>query len=124
MRVALYVLLALTALLHFAEGIASIADPAGMMRGLGFAIGPGTEVPITFLGIAMLVRSAVAVIALRWLLQGKPEGVFMARFVALTILLSAPIVFLRLPQPQFAIGDLVHGLLLLIPAVLVRAPGR
>lgn len=122
MRVTLCVLLALTALLHLVEGVSSIADPAGMMSGLGLTMAAGVEVPITFLGVSMLVRSAVAALALAWLAQNKREGVFMARFVAMTILLSAPIVFVKLPQPQFAFGDLAHGLLLLVPAMLVRVP--
>jgi len=119
-RVLLLTLLGLTALLHAVEGIASIADPAGMMMGLGLAMSPGVEVPVTFLGLAMLVRAAIAGIALRWMIQGKPEGLFLARFVALTILLSAPVVLLRLGRADFAIGDLAHGLLLLVPAFLVK----
>jgi hypothetical protein len=122
-RVTLYVLLALTALLHLVEGLAAISDPAGMMAGLGYSMAPGVEIPVTFLGLAMIVRAAVAVIALRWLLQGKSEGVFLARFVAVTILLSAPIVFLKLQRPEFAIGDLVHGVLLLVPAMLIKIQG-
>jgi hypothetical protein len=31
-------------------------------------------------------------IALRWILQGKAEGLFLARFIAVTILLSAAVV--------------------------------
>jgi hypothetical protein len=119
-RVLLLTLLGLTALLHAVEGIASIADPAGMMMGLGLAMSPGVEVPVTFLGLAMLVRAAIAGIALRWMIQGKPEGLFLARFVALTILLSAPVVLLRLGRADFAIGDLAHGLLLLVPAFPVK----
>jgi hypothetical protein len=119
-RVLLLVLLALTALLHAVEGIASIADPGGMMVGLGLAMSPGVEVPVTFLGLAMLVRAAVAAIAVRWMVLGKPEGLFLARFIALTILLSAPVVLLKLGRADFAIGDLVHGLLLLVPAMLVK----
>jgi hypothetical protein len=44
---------------------------------------------------------------------------FLARFTALTILLSAPVVYLRLHRPEFALGDLVQGSLLLVPALLV-----
>ena len=116
----LYALLGLTALMQMVEGIASIANPAGMMAGLNLAMGPGVEVPLTFLGLAMLVRGAVTAIALRWTMQGKPEGLFLARFTALTILLSAPVVYLRLHRPEFAIGDLVQGSLLLVPALLVK----
>ncbi len=123
-RWALLVLLALTGLLHIVEGISSIADPAGMMAGLQLTMAPGIEVPLTFLGIAMIVRGAVAGLALLWIVQGKSEGVFLARFVALTILLGAPIVYLNLNRPEFAIGDLVHGLLLLVPALLVKARPR
>jgi hypothetical protein len=119
-RVMLLVLLGLTALLHAVEGFASIADPGGMMVGLGLAMSPGVEVPVTFLGLAMLVRAGVAAIALRWTVLGKPEGLFLARFVALTILLSAPVVLFKLGRADFAIGDLVHGLLLLVPAMLVK----
>ena len=59
-RWTLLVLLALTGLLHLVEGISSIADPAGMMAGLRLTMAPGIEVPLTFLGIAMIVRGAVA----------------------------------------------------------------
>ena len=124
MRATLCVLLGLTALLHLVEGVASIADPAGMMAGLGAGMAPGVEVPVTFLGLAMIVRAGVAAIALRWLLQDKPEGLFLARFVAVTILLSAPVVYLTLRRPEFAVGDLVHGLLLLVPALLVKVQAR
>ena len=48
-------------------------------------------------------------------MKGKSEGVFLARFVALTILLSAPIVYLKLNRPDVAIGDLVHGLMFIVP---------
>ena len=116
----LYVLLGLTALIQVLEGLASIANPAGMMAGLNLAMAPGVEVPVTFLGVAMLIRGAVTGIALRWTIQGKPEGLFLARFTALTILLSAPVVYLRLHRPDFAIGDLVQGSLLLVPALLVK----
>jgi hypothetical protein len=116
----LYVLLALTALIQALEGLASIANPAGMMAGLNLAMAPGVEVPVTFLGIAMLTRAAVTGISLRWTMQGKPEGLFLARFTALTILLSAPVVYLRLHRPDFAFGDLVQGSLLLVPALLVK----
>jgi hypothetical protein len=117
----LLVLLALTGLLQVVEGIASIIDPAGMMAGLKLAMAPGVEVPVTFLGVAMLVRGAVTGIALRWILQGKAEGLFLARFTAVTILLSAAVVYLRLHRLDFALGDLGQGLLLLVPALLVKA---
>lgn len=120
-RGTLLVLLALTGLLHTVEGVSSIADPAGMMAGLQLTMAPGVEVPLTFLGIAMIVRGAVAVLALLWIVQGRAEGLFLARFVALTILLSAPVVYLRLNRLDFAIGDLAHGLLLLAPALFVRS---
>ena len=123
-RGTLYALLGLTALIQVIEGIASIADPAGMMTGLNLAMAPGVEVPVTFLGIAMPIRGALTGIALRWTMQGKPEGLFLARFTALTILLSAAVVYLRLHRPEFALGDLVQGSLLLVPAVLVKNGGR
>jgi hypothetical protein len=68
----------------------------------------------------MLIRGALTAIALRWTMQGKPEGFFLARFTALTILLSAPVVYLRLHRPEFALGDLVQGSLLLVPALLAK----
>src|SRR5262245_55607102 len=116
----LYMLLGLTALIQVLEGLASIANPAGMMAGLNLAMAPGVEVPVTFLGLAMLIRGAVTGIALRWTIQGRPEGLFLARFTAVTILLSAPVVYLRLHRPEFAFGDLVQGFLLLVPALLVK----
>ena len=120
MRWILLVLLGLTGLIQVGEGITSIADPAGMMAGLNLATAPGVEVPVTFLGIAMIVRGAVTGIALLWMIQGKAEGLFLARFTALTIVLSAPLVYLRLHRPDFALGDLVQGSLLLVPALLVK----
>lgn len=124
LRWMLLVFLGLTALIQFVEGIASIADPAGMMTGLKLAMAPGVEVPLTFLGVAMIVRGAVTSIALQWMIQGKTEGLFLARFTALTVLLSAPVVYLRLHRPDFAVGDLVQGALLLVPALLVKEPRR
>jgi hypothetical protein len=53
-------------------------------------------------------------------MKRKPEGLFLARFTALTILLSAPVVYLKLHRPDFAIGDLVQGLLLLVPALVLK----
>src|SRR5687768_316676 len=120
-RVALLVILGLTAVIQLVEGVASIADPAGMMAGLGLAMAPGVEVPITFLGLAMIARAAVTGIALWWSMQRKPEGVFLARFTALTILLSAPVVYWRLHRPDFAIGDLLLGLIVLVPALLATS---
>lgn len=120
MRWTLLVLLGLTGLMQVGEGIASIADPAGMMAGLSLAMAPGVEVPVTFLGVAMIVRGAVTGIALLWMIQGKAEGLFLARFTALTIVLSAPLVYLRLHRPEFALGDLVQGSMLLMPALLVK----
>jgi hypothetical protein len=121
-RVTLLVLLGLTALIQLLEGIASIVDPAGMMAGLKLAMAPGVEVPVTFLGLAMIARAAVTAIALFWTWQGRAEGLFLARFTALTILLSAPVVYVKLHRPEFAIGDLAQGLLLLIPAMLLKQP--
>jgi hypothetical protein len=120
MRWVLLVLLGLTSLIQVMEGIISIANPAGMMAGLNLAMAPGVEVPVTFLGIAMIVRAAVTGIALLWMIQGKAEGLFLARFTALTILLSAPLVYLSLHRSDFALGDLVQGTLLLVPALLVK----
>ena len=120
MRWILLVLLGLTGLIQLVEGIASIADPAGMMAGLSLAAAPGVEVPVTFLGVAMIVRGAVTGIALFWMIQGKAEGLFLARFTALTIVFSAPVVYLRLHRADFALGDLVQGLMLLVPALLVK----
>lgn len=119
-RGTLLVLLGLTCLMQCLEGLASIANPAGMMAGLNLTMAPGVEVPLTFLGVAMLVRGAVTAIALVWTLKGKPEGLFLARFTALTILLSAPVVYLKLHRAEFAVGDLVQGLLLLVPALAVK----
>jgi hypothetical protein len=68
----------------------------------------------------MIVRGAVTAIAFVWLMKRKPEGLFLARFTALTILLSAPVVYLKLHRPDFAIGDLVQGLLLLVPALVLK----
>jgi hypothetical protein len=119
-RIVLVILLGLTALMQCVEGLASISNPAGMMAGLDLAMAPDVEVPLTFLGLAMLVRGAVTAIALFWIVKGKPEGLFLARFTALTILLSAPVVYLKLHRADFAIGDLIQGLLLLVPALLVK----
>lgn len=124
-RVTLLVLLALTGLLQCLEGLASIANPAGMMAGLNLTMAPGVEVPLTFLGVAMIVRGAVTAIAFAWIIKRKPEGLFLARFTALTILLSAPIVYLKLHRIDLAVGDLVQGLLLLVPALVYKdQPGR
>jgi len=119
-RIVLLVLLALTCLLQCLEGAASIANPAGMMAGLNLTMSPDVEVPLAFLGIAMIVRGAVTAIAFGWIMQGKPEGLFLARFVALTILLSAPVVYLKLHRMDFAVGDLVQGVLLLVPALVLK----
>jgi hypothetical protein len=119
-RIVLLVLLALTCLLQCLEGAASIANPAGMMAGLNLTMSPDVEVPLTFLGIAMIVRGAVTAIAFGWIMQGKPEGLFLARFVGLTILLSAPVVYLKLHRMDFAVGDLVQGVLLLVPALVLK----
>jgi hypothetical protein len=124
LRIVLLILLGLTGLMQCLEGLASIANPAGMMAGLNLTMAPGVEVPLTFLGLAMIVRAAVTAIALFWIIKGKPEGLFLARFTALTILLSAPAVYLKLHRVDFAIGDLVQGLLLLIPALLVNDQPR
>jgi hypothetical protein len=119
-RGTLLVLLGLTCLMQCLEGLASLANPSGMMAGLNLTMSPGVEVPLTFLGLAMLVRGAVTATALVWTLKGKPEGLFLARFTALTILLSAPVVYLKLHRAEFAVGDLVQGLLLLVPALAVK----
>ena len=124
LRIVLLILLGLTGLMQCLEGLASIANPAGMMAGLNLTMAPGVEVPLTFLGLAIIVRAAVTAIALFWIIKGKPEGLFLARFTALTILLSAPAVYLKLHRVDFAIGDLVQGLLLLIPALLVNNQPR
>ena len=123
-RIVLLILLGLTGLMQSVEGLASIANPAGMMAGLNLTMSPDVEVPLTFLGLAMLVRGAVTAIALLWTLKNKPEGLFLARFTALTILLSAPVVYLKLHRVDFAIGDFVQGLLLLVPALLVKNQPR
>jgi hypothetical protein len=120
----LLVLLGLTCLMQFVEGIASIANPASMMAGLNLPMAPGVEVPLTFLGVAMIVRGALTAIALVWTMRSKPEGLFLARFTALTILLSAPVVYLRLHRIDLAVGDLVQGFLLFLPAVMVRHQPR
>lgn len=119
-RGVLLVLLGLTCLMQLMEGLASIVNPAGMMQGLKLTMTPDVVVPLTFLGLAMIVRGAVTAIAFVWVLKRKPEGLFLARFTALTILLSAPIVYLKLHRVDFAIGDLVQGLLLLIPALAIE----
>jgi hypothetical protein len=67
------------------------------------------------------VRAAVTAIAFVWLIQRKPEGLFLARFTALTMLLSAAVVYLKLHRVDFAIGDLVQGLLLLVPALVLKS---
>lgn len=124
-RVTLLVLLALTAAMQCLEGLASIINPAGMMAGLKLTMAQDVEVPLTFLGVAMIVRAAVTAIAFAWIMKRKPEGLFLARFTALTILLSAPIVFLKLHRVDFAVGDLIQGMLLLVPAlVLTDQPTR
>jgi hypothetical protein len=119
-RVVLIMLLGLTAAMQCVEGLASIANPAGMMAGLNLSMSPDVDVPLTFLGLAMLVRAAVTAIALFWIVKGKAEGLFLARFTALTILLSAPVVYFKLHRVDFAAGDLIQGLLLLVPALLVK----
>jgi hypothetical protein len=123
-RGTLLVVLALTCLMQCVEGLTSIVNPAGMMAGLNLTMAPDVEVPLTFLGLAMVVRGAVTAIAFVWLMKRKPEGLFLARFTALTILLSAPIVYLKLHRVNFAIGDLVQGLLLLVPALVIKSEPR
>jgi hypothetical protein len=119
-RGTLLVLLALTCLMQCLEGLASIVNPAGMMAGLNLTMAPDVEVPLTFLGLAMIVRGAVTAIAFTWIMKRKREGLFLARFTALTILISAPVVYLKLHRADFAVGDLVQGLLLLVPALVVE----
>jgi hypothetical protein len=123
-RATLLTLLALTCVLQCVEGLASIANPAGMMAGLNLSMAPGVEVPLTFLGVSMIARGAVTAIAFAWIMRGKPEGVFLARFTALSILVSAPIVYVKLHRVDFAVGDLVQGLLLLLPALVVSESDR
>ena len=82
---------------------------------------PGVEVPLTFLGLAMIVRGAITATAFVWIIKRKPEGLFLARFTAVTILLSAPVVYLKLHRVDFAIGDLVQGALLVVPALMVKS---
>ena len=120
-RGTLLVLLALTCLMQCVEGLASIANPAGMMAGLNLAMAPGVEVPLTFLGLAMIVRGAVTAIAFAWIIKRKPEGLFLAKFTAVTILLSALVVYLKLHRVDFAAGDLIQGLLLLVPALAAKS---
>jgi hypothetical protein len=108
-RGTLLVLLGLTCLMQCVEGLGSIANPAGMMAGLNVAMAPGVEVPLTFLGIAMIVRGVVTAIAFAWILRRKPEGVFLAQFTALRILLSAPIVYVRLHRIDFAVAISSRG---------------
>ena len=115
-RVVLLILLGLTCLMQCLEGLASLSNPAGMMAGLNLTMAPDVEVPLTFLGL----RGAVTAIALLWLMKDKPEGLFLARFTAQTILLSAPVVYLKLHRVDFAVGDLIQGMLLLVPALLVK----
>src|SRR4051812_9381643 len=119
-RGTLLVLLALTCLMQCLEGAASLVNPAGMMAGLNLTMAPGVEVPLTFLGVAMIVRGAVTAIAFLWIMKNKREGLFLARFTALTILLSAPVIYLKLHRVDLALGDFVHGLLLLVPALAVK----
>jgi len=119
-RIALVVLLALTCVMQMVEGVASIANPASMMEGLGLTMASGVEVPLTFLGLSMIVRGALTAIALLWTIKGQREGLFLAKFVALTILLSAPVVYLKLRRVDLAAGDFVQGLLLLVPAWLAK----
>jgi len=120
-RGVLLVLLALTGAMQCLEGAVSLTNPAAMMVGLELTMTPDVEVPLTFLGIAMFVRAAVTAIAFVWLIQRKPEGLFLARFTALTMLLSAAVVYLKLHRVDFAIGDLVQGLLLLVPALVLKS---
>jgi hypothetical protein len=120
-RGVLLVLLALTGAMQCLEGAVSLTNPAAMMAGLELTMTPDVEVPLTFLGIAMFVRAAVTAIAFVWLIQRKPEGLFLARFTALTMLLSAAVVYLKLHRVDFAIGDLVQGLLLLVPALVLKS---
>ena len=120
-RGTLLVLLALTCLMQCVEGLASIANPAGMMAGLNLAMAPGVEVPLTFLGLAMIGRGAVTAIAFAWIIKRKPEGLFLAKFTAVTILLSALVVYLKLRRIDFAAGDLIQGLLLLVPALAAKS---
>jgi hypothetical protein len=120
-RGVLLVLLVLTCLMQVVEGLASIVNPAGMMAGLNLTMAPGVEVPLTFLGLAMIVRGAITAIAFAWIIKRKPEGLFLARFTAVTILLSAPVVYLKLHRVDFAIGDLVQGALLVVPALMVKS---
>jgi hypothetical protein len=123
-RATLLTLLALTCVLQCVEGLASIANPAGMMAGLNLSMAPGVEVPLTFLGVSMIARGAVTAIAFAWIMRRKPEGVFLARFTALSILVSAPIVYVKLHRLDFVVGDLVQGLLLLLPALVVSENDR
>lgn len=123
-RGVLLVLLGLTCLMQCLEGLASIANPAGMMAGLKLTMSPDVEVPLTFLGVSMLARAGATAIGVFWIVKGKPEGLFLARFTAVTILLSAPVVYLKLHRSDFAVGDLVQGLLLLVPALLVKDQPR
>ena len=120
-RAVLLVLLVLTCLMQVIEGLGSIVNPAGMMAGLNLAMAPGVEVALTFLGLAMIVRGAITAIAFVWIIKRKPEGLFLARFTAATILLSAPVVYLKLHRVDFAIGDLVQGALLVVPALMVKS---
>jgi hypothetical protein len=120
-RGVLLVLLALTGAMQCLEGAVSLTNSAAMMAGLELTMTPDVEVPLTFLGIAMFVRAAVTAIAFVWLIQRKPEGLFLARFTALTMLLSAAVVYLKLHRVDFAVGDLVQGLLLLVPALVLKS---
>jgi hypothetical protein len=72
-RGTLLVVLALTCLMQCVEGLNSIVNPAGMMAGLNLTMAPDVEVPLTFLGLAMVVRGAVTAIAFVWLMKRKPE---------------------------------------------------
>ena len=77
------------------------------------------KITASFFGVCVLIVSTLCVLAIKWNLKDKAEGVVLGKFIGWWMIIAAIIVYIKIDKLNYSIIDFISGLLIVIPGYLL-----
>ena len=74
----------------------------------------------TYFGACLFIFASLGVLAIRFNLQNKPEGLVLSKFIGWWMLIAGIIVIAEIGRYDLAVIDFVRGIAILVSAYMVK----
>ena len=110
----------ITSLMQFGLGVWILLGLSSLLGTMHMTYSPDLKVFSTYFGACLLIFASLGVVAIRFNLQNKPEGLVLSKFVGWWMLIAGVIVIAEIGRYDLALVDFIRGALILVCAYLVR----